>query len=155
MAMNFQKTPRPVDAPGDPRDRSRRALETVLGGLSPARAVDDPSAPRDRRRDLWVGILVMVISFWRGRRLQLSSAIDEISGSARAPPPPTKRAEARIHELESRIAGYENKLVPIERSFAQLRQRHSDLQKAYNALRATTVQAAFARHPDAVPSAAP
>ena len=52
MAMNFQE-----DASSGGRAGAIRAtgaegpLETVLGGLSPARAVDDPSAPRDRRRE--------------------------------------------------------------------------------------------------------
>jgi uncharacterized coiled-coil protein SlyX len=98
----------------------------------------------------------MVIGFLTWKAPQISSAIDEISGSThRLAAPADDAGKARIRELENRIAGYENKLAPIEKSFAQLKQRHSDLQKAYDALRSSAVQEAFARHTGAAPAAAP
>jgi hypothetical protein len=147
MAMKFQDSPRPA---ADPellpatarRNRSRR---------SPA-AARRPASSSIRGlieivgETLWVGLLAMVIGLLTWKVPQISAAIDEISGSTHHPAAAADDpGQARIRELEKRIAGYENKLVPIEKSFAQLKQRHSDLQKAYDALRSTAVQEAFAR----------
>jgi uncharacterized coiled-coil protein SlyX len=155
--MDFQNSPHPAADPESPpraasKNRSRRSRTAF-----PRRA---PSAIRGLLEivgeTLWVGLLAMVIGFLTWKAPQISSAIDEISGSThRLAAPADDAGKARIRELENRIAGYENKLAPIEKSFAQLKQRHSDLQKAYDALRSSAVQEAFARHTGAAPAAAP
>ena len=156
MALNFQDSRRPaVDPDPSPRpakNRPRRSTAT-----SHRRA---PSTIRGLLEivgeTLWIGLLAMVIGFLTWKVPQISAAIDEISGSThRAAAPADDSGQARIRELEKRITGYENKLAPIEKSYAQLKQRHSDLQKAYDAMRSTAVREAFARHTGAAPAAAP
>jgi len=93
---------------------------------------------------LWIALLLMVIGFLSWKFPQISSAVDEISGSnPHCATSADASVQARIRELETRITGYENKLVPIEKSYAQLKQRHADLQKAYDSLRTASVRQAY------------
>ena len=95
---------------------------------------------------LWVCLLFLVIGILSWKMPQISSTIDEISGNThRIAAAPDASAQMQLRELESRVARYESKLAPLERGYTQLKQRHSDLQKAYDALRATTVRNAFSK----------
>jgi uncharacterized coiled-coil protein SlyX len=148
MAINFQDAPHPAADPGRPPRTERKSRSSRLPATSRR---DAPSSLRGLieivGETLWVGLLAMVIGLLSWKVPQISAAIDEISGSTHRPAASAgDSGEGRIRELEIRIAGYENKLAPMEKNFAQLKQRHSDLQKAYDALRANTVQDAFARH---------
>ena len=99
----------------------------------------------------------MVIQFlaWKSASAQFGDRRDQ---RKRAPHrlPPTKRAEARIHELESRIAGVREQ---ARADRAELRATQAaafrPAESVQRAPRRPPMQAAFARHPDAVPSAAP
>jgi uncharacterized coiled-coil protein SlyX len=145
--MNFQDSPRPAASPEEAPRTARKDLSLRSPAVSRRRAPSSIQGLLETVGEtLWIGLLAMVIGLLTWKVPQISAAIDEISGSTR--PPATSAddpGQARIRELEKRIAGYENKLAPIEKSFAQLKQRHSDLQKAYDALRSTAVQEAFAR----------
>ena len=94
---------------------------------------------------LWIGLLILVIGFLISKGPQIGSAIDQIgSGGARLAAAPAAE-DAQVRELEARVAKYESKLVPLERGYSQLKQRHADLTRAYDQLRKTTVHESYAK----------
>jgi len=151
-AMDFHGISRNDDVP-EPAETARRTRSA-----RPREVATRQSAPSRIRNfveivseTLWIALLLMVIGFLSWKFPQISSAVDEISGSnPRSAASADASVQARVRELEARITGYENKLVPIEKSYAQLKQRHADLQKAYDSLRSASVRQAYLQ-PDGNP----
>jgi hypothetical protein len=145
MAKDFHGSPRPADVPVRPetagRKRSARPRETDSRRSAPSRIRGFVEIVSET---LWIALLLMVIGFLSWKFPQISSAVDEISGSnPRSAASSDAPVQARVRELESRITGYENKIAPIEKSYAQLKQRHADLQKAYDSLQSASVREAY------------
>jgi len=146
MAMDFPKSPRPAAPPVEtfarkgpvrPRGAARPKVSSIRGVMEIV------------SETLCIALLLMVIGFLAWKFPQISSAVDEISGSnSHSPAPAGAAAESRVRELETRMAGYENKLAPIEKNYAQLKQRHADLQKAYDSLRSASVREAYSPRTD-------
>jgi len=148
-ALNFQHPSRVADedeAPARPAARRRAkasAADVHRGAPSTIREVLEIVS-----ETLWFCLLFLVIGILSWKMPQISSTIDEISGNthrvAAASDAPAQ-TQMQLRELERRLARYESKLAPLERGYALLKQRHSDLQKAYDALRSTTVRNAFSK----------
>ena len=87
---------------------------------------------------LWVVLLVLVISFFVSKASTISAMFDEAAAAMRRGGEPALHAnDAQIQDLELRMTSDERKLSTLERGYAQLKQRHSDLLRAYSALQAS------------------
>ena len=142
-----EEHPTPLPARRKARPAPRNASSTIRQALEIA------------GETLWVLLLVLVIGFVLDKAPQINAAIDQIGGGT---PVPAARAmdasrEAQIRDLQERFTRYEGKLVPLEKGYAQLKQRHADLVKAYSELRNAHVREATSPTPvaDAHPVAAP
>ena len=128
-----------------------RFAEAPLLGLAPAaprrkaavrrRGKSEPSLTRalqTANEVLWALLLSLVIGFLVAKAPALSAVLDEVtSASHRSAEADADRANAaQLDELMLRMSAYEKKLVPLERNYAQLKQRNAELQKAYDALKA-------------------
>lgn len=147
IAMDFDSRPRPANGnvrqETAERKASSRAGETGSGRNALSRIHGFVEIVSET---LWIALLVMVIGFLSWKFPQISSAVDEISGSnPRSASSSDATVQARVRELETRVTGYENKLAPLEKNYAQLKQRHADLQKAYDSLRSASVREAYSQ----------
>ncbi len=102
-------------------------------------APDAPSRrPRFRRivettaETLWATLLFLVIGFFLWKAPAISSAFDEAANAFHRGGEPVVRAnDAQIQDLELRMGDGERKLRALEHGYAQLKQRHADLLRAY------------------------
>lgn len=104
---------------------------------------------------LWIGLLVLVIGFLVSKGPQINEAINAIGGGGSRPAAGPAPGDTQIRDLQSRIARYEEKLVPLQRGHAQLKQRHADLLKAYAQLRTNNVGQAYSKGVGPSPAGAP
>ena len=141
-----------------------RSLAISLRAPSLSPAADSRRAPWTIKdvletvsETLWVLLLFMIIGFLVSKAPQINAAINEITASARRPAVAglDQTNQTQLRELESRISKYEGKLGPLERNYAQLKQRHTDLMKAYDQLRKSQVHQAYAKAPERNPAGAP
>jgi hypothetical protein len=90
---------------------------------------------------LWIILLVLVIGFFVSKASTISAVFNEAAAAMRRGGEPALHAnDAQIQDLELRMTSDERKLSTLERGYAQLKQRHSDLLRAYASLQENRLQ---------------
>lgn len=145
LSFALTSTPPPGPPPAEDAGRPARSRPRTRAAARPRNATPTIRQVLEIAGEtLWVVLLFLVIGFVLAKAPQIDAAIDEMSGVKAAPSSPVDASrDARIRDLEARFARYEATLAPIEKGYAQLRQRHSDLLKAYAQLQKTRVREAY------------
>ena len=90
---------------------------------------------------LWVILLFLVIGFFVSKAPTISTVFDEAAMAIhRGGEPAVHAHEAQIQDLELRMSAEERKLSTLERGYTQLKQRHSDLLRAYAGLQESALR---------------
>lgn len=97
---------------------------------------------------LWTILLFLVIAFFLFKAPKISAVFDEAATAMhRGGEPAIRASDSQIQDLDFRLAADEHKLSALERGYAQLKQRHSDLLRAYAELRESRLQRPAASSP--------
>jgi hypothetical protein len=113
----------------------------AIAAAPPPRQAAFPRFVETTAEILWAILLFLVIAFFLSKAPTLSAVFDDAASAMhRGGEPAVHPSEAQIRDLEIRMAADEHKLSTLERGYLQLKQRHSDLLRAYAELQESRLQ---------------
>lgn len=109
-----------------------KTTDLALAFLAPSRRPSFRRLVETAAETLWAILLFLVIGFFLWKVPAISSAFDDAANAFHRGGEPVVRADdTQIQDLELRMDVGERKLRALEHGYAQLKQRHADLLRAY------------------------